>query len=149
MQYIVSILRNGKLEVETSYPKDYFVVYWLLHAMSIENVAPDAKATSSKLWDCCMKFLLANNEFKAWKTAFPGWKREHDGHCMFRGGGRELITPLHVASSYGLTRLTELLLDKVEHSDISAATVWGETALHLAAHEPSKVVLGFWANTKQ
>ena len=133
MQYIVSILRNGKLEVETSYPKDYFVVYWLLHAMSIENVAPGAKATNSKLWDCCMKFLLANNEFKAWKTAFPPCELEHNGYCMSLDFERERITPLHIASSYGLTKLTELLLDKVEHADISAAKEGGDTPLHLAA----------------
>ena len=138
VQYLVSILRNGLAgypEVETSYPMDYSVVYWLLHAMSVENAAPDAEAMNSKLWDCCMKFLLANNEFQAWKTACPNCEWEHDSYCMYFDWKRKLMTPLHVASLYGLTRLTELLLDKAEHSDIPAAPEGGETPLHLAAHE--------------
>ena len=112
--------------------KNYSVVYWLLHAMNVENAVSDAEAPNSKLWDCCMKFLLAHNEFQAWKTAFPKWESGRARYCMYLNLGRELITPLHVASSYGLTRLTELL-DKVEHSNLSAAQKDGATPLHLAA----------------
>ena len=94
----VSILRNGWAGNAEVDPKNYSVVYWLLHAINVETAALDAEALKSKLWDCCMKFLLANNEFQAWKTAFPKWEWGHYGYCMCTGP--EFITPLHIASSY-------------------------------------------------
>ena len=138
MQYLVSILRNGwtgNAEVDS---KNYSVVYWLIHASNVENAALGAGALRSKLWNSCMKFLLASNEFQAWKTAFPRWEWGHRRYCMYTG--TKLITPLHIASSYGLTRLTELLLDRVEHTDISAAQGAWETPLHLTARAGHETV---------
>ena len=80
-----------------------------------------------------MTFLLDNNKFQAWKTFFPKYEAVHERYCMYRCRKPELVAPLHVASSYGLTWLTALLLAKGKSSDVSAVQEDGMTPLHFAA----------------
>ena len=143
VHYLVSILRNEltwNAEVETSDPKKYSVVNWLFHAMNVANAAPHTEDMDSELWDYCARFLLAKNEFQAWKKAFPKLHAVHRGYCMYYHKKPELIAPLHIASSYGLTRLTELLLAKDESSGVSAATEDASTPLHFAARNGHQTV---------
>ncbi|KAF8536286.1 ankyrin repeat-containing domain protein [Trichophaea hybrida] len=136
---LVALLRSSKLPEEEfiplSHPLYYSVAYWLHHSAAASGAAGTSLSSTSKLSDMVFQFFQ-DNAFRDWAKVFPSDPTEYAEHYTWLSPAD--AQPLHIASSYGLTRVVERLIGGGAHSVMPKK----EHAIHLDALDNTPL---FWA----
>ncbi|KAF8243907.1 hypothetical protein K440DRAFT_663812 [Wilcoxina mikolae CBS 423.85] len=156
---ISSKILNGVVIPFHESPFYYSIVNWLLHTSDLAaNELGDP--STEHLKNLVTSFLKPNDQFEKWHNLFPIYSEMHTNRCMECYS--DLLHPLHVASSYGLTyainhlatisplswaaragheAVVRLLLARDDVEADSKDTRYGQTPLSWAAEKGHEAVV--------